>query len=457
MDHEPTRHEMVGRLEELADKGDALELAKELRGLPADEAGWVLIRIEPEQRARMFALLSDEDAELAAALMEHVADEQAAHFISVLPPSAAAAIVDVMGSDDKADILERLDGEDADAILAEMDPRGAEDARRLVQYDPDTAGGLMITEYLAHPGHRRIDEVLDDLRKNAARYAKFDVQYVYVNDADGKLAGVIRLRDLVLTPGNRTIASISIGTPAHVRVGDRHQDLEHFFAHHSFFAAPVVDEEGGLVGVVRRAAVEKAHADRADRTLLAFGGIIGGEELRSMPTRTRIARRLMFLCPNILLNLLAAGIVAFYEPTIASVTALAIFLPMLSDMSGCAGNQAVAVSIRELSLGILKPSDLFHAIGKEIGVGAANGLVLGSLIGGIAWVMRGGDWPLIGVVVGLAMAVNSVVAGVIGGGVPLVLKRAGVDPALASSPLLTTFTDMCGFFLTLSLASSILL
>jgi magnesium transporter len=190
---------------------------------------------------------------------------------------------------------------------------------------------------------------------------------------------------------------------------------------------------------------------------LAFGGIIGGEELRSMPTTTRIVRRLMFLCPNILLNLVAASVVALYEPTIAAVTALAIFLPMLSDMSGCAGNQAVAVSIRELALGVLKPRDFWHALRKEVGVGVANGFVLGILIGVIAWLMRGGEWPLIGCVVGGAMCINSIVAVVIGGTVPLLLRRSGVDPALAASPILTTFTDLCGFFLTLRLATAVLL
>jgi len=176
-----------------------------------------------------------------------------------------------------------------------------------------------------------------------------------------------------------------------------------------------------------------------------------------MPTRTRVVRRLAFLCPNIFLNLIAASVVAFYEPTIAAVTALAIFLPMLSDMSGCAGNQAVAVSIRELSLGLLKPRDLWHTLRKEIVIGVVNGIVLGGLIGLIAWIMRGSERPLIGVVVGGAMCINSVVAVAVGGTVPLFLKRLGVDPALAASPILTTFTDLCGFFLTLRLATAILL
>jgi magnesium transporter len=315
----------------------------------------------------------------------------------------------------------------------------------------------MITEYLAHRATESIHSVLSDLQQHAEEYARYDVQYVYVTGECGELLGVIRLRDLVLTPGDQPLSRILIPNPRHVRVTDDQAQLRAFFDEYGFFAAPVVDESGVLVGVIRRAAVVEAQAEQAGRALLAFGGIIGGEELRSMRSTTRIVRRLMFLCPNILLNLLAASVVAIYEPTIAAVTALAIFLPMLSDMSGCAGNQAVAVSIRELSLGLLKPSDLWRTLRKEVGVGVVNGFVLGLLIGAIAWLMRGGDWPLIGVVVGGAMCLNSVVAVVIGGTVPLLLRRGGVDPALAASPILTTFTDLCGFFLTLRLATAVLM
>jgi magnesium transporter len=375
----------------------------------------------------------------------------------VLPPAAAAAIVEEMDSDDRADVLSAVDEKHTEDILQRLHPLDAADVRRLVAYPPDSAGGLMITEYLSYPAALSIAEVVDDLRNNAKKYAGYDVQYVYVTGEGGTLGGVIRLRDLMLTPGDQPLSSIMIPNPAHVRVTDGPRELDAFFDDHGFFASPVVDADGVLLGVVRRAAVEEAFAEKADRALLQFGGIIGGDELRSMPLATRIVRRLAFLCPNILLNLIAASVVAVYEPTIATVTALAIFLPMLSDMSGCAGNQAVAVSIRELSLGLLKPRDVWHILRKEIGVGVVNGVVLGGLIGLIAWVMRGGQWPLIGVVVGGAMCINSIVAVVVGGTVPLLLKRVSIDPALAASPILTTFTDLCGFFLTLRLATAILL
>ena len=133
---------------------------------------------------------------------------------------------------------------------------------------------------------------------------------------------------------------------------------------------------------------------------------------------------------------------------------LAVFLPIVSDMSGCSGNQAVAVSLRELALGICRPTDTLRVWLKEISIGFINGIALGTLLGAAAWLWKGNPW--IGVVVGLALALNTIVAVSVGGLVPLFLKRRNIDPAVASGPMLTTITDMCGFFLVLSLATAML-
>jgi len=170
-----------------------------------------------------------------------------------------------------------------------------------------------------------------------------------------------------------------------------------------------------------------------------------------LPLRTRCARRLSWLSMNIVLNVLAASVIAYYEDTLSSVIALAVFLPIVSDMSGCSGNQAVAVSMRELSLGLVRPREVLRVWGKEVSVGLINGVSLGALLGLVAWLWRGN--PILGIVVGVALALNTIVAVSIGGSVPLILKGLGVDPALASGPILTTVTDICGFFFALGLAS----
>ena len=190
-----------------------------------------------------------------------------------------------------------------------------------------------------------------------------------------------------------------------------------------------------------------------ERDALKTSGLVE-DELRSMPTLLRARRRLSWLTVNIGLNILAASIISSYEETLAAVIALAVFLPMVSDMSGCSGNQAVAVSLRELSIGVTRPSDLWRIWRKEVSVGLVNGLALGVLIGLVAWLWKGNPW--IGLVVGLALALNTLVAVSVGGLVPLVLKARQIDPAVASGPMLTTITDMVGFFLVLSIATALM-
>ncbi|NNJ74520.1 MAG: magnesium transporter, partial [Anderseniella sp.] len=205
--------------------------------------------------------------------------------------------------------------------------------------------------------------------------------------------------------------------------------------------------------VVSRQAIADASLERSELDALKSKGVVG-DELRSMPTWFRAKRRLSWLTINIGLNIVAASVIAFYEDTLAAVIALAVFLPIVSDMSGCTGNQAVAVSMRELTLGVARPTDVMRVWFKEISVGLINGSALGILLGCAAWAWKGNPW--IGLVVGLALALNTLVAVSIGGLVPLVMKRFNIDPAVASGPMLTTATDMCGFFLVLSLATSML-
>ena len=240
---------------------------------------------------------------------------------------------------------------------------------------------------------------------------------------------------------------------------DTLDDLAEMFEDFGFVGVPVTDEQNALKGVVKRTDLMEALGDRQQSDFLKAQGIVGGEELRNMPTLTRSRRRLSWLSINIVLNFIAASIIGIYTGTLEQVIALAIFLPMISDMSGCSGNQAVAVSMRELTLGLIRPTEFFHVWMKEGVVGIINGVVLGLLIATVAWVAPFGLWngsPYLGLVVGAAMCINTIVAVLLGGSIPLLLKRMKQDPALASGPILTTVTDMCGFFLVLSLASAML-
>jgi len=363
----------------------------------------------------------------------------------------AASILNELYSDDQVDIIAELDKADAEAILDEMIPEEADNIRRLIEYDPDTAGGIMVTEYLAFEASETVGEITKMLRENADQHEGYHVQYIYVIE-EGKFLGVLQMRDVLLSRGNTQLRSIVIKNALVVKDTDDLDGLIRFFNRYDFYGVPVVSESQELLGLVLRKDVREAESDKTNYELLETQGIVGGEELRTMPVLLRSKRRLSWLSVNILLNIAAASIIALYQDTLQEVIALAIFLPVISDMSGCSGNQAVAVSLRELSLGVVKPYELMRVLMQEVKVGLINGVVLGALIGLAAYLYVGN--PYLGLVVGGALAINTVVAVAIGGTIPLFLKKMKVDPALASGPILTTVTDMLGFFLALTFAGA---
>jgi magnesium transporter len=433
------------------ERGDADAIAGFLSTLSTAEAVHVISRLTAEEQTQLLHVLSRADA---AQLVDDLPEDHAARMIERLPSEEAAAIVSELPSNEQADVISRISKQGASAILNAMPLEDAEDARRLLAYPPDSAGGLMITEYLAYDVHLSVGHVLEDLRKHGQRYRRFDVQYAYVVTGDGALKGVLRLRDVLLSEPDEHLSTIMIDSPLKVRDTDTLEELERFFDRQPLFGVPAVDDGGRLVGVVRRSDVQQAAEERASRRFLQFMGIVGGEELRTLPLRTRTLRRLGWLSVNILLNIAAASVIAMHQDTLVAVISLAVFLPIISDMSGCSGNQAVAVSMRELELGFIKPSEIWRVIGKEASVGVISGIVLGLVLGVMGWLWQG-NWVL-GGVVAAALAVNTLVAVCFGGAIPLVLRGMGQDPALASGPILTTVTDMSGFFLVLSMANAVL-
>ncbi len=437
-------------LSHLSQAGDTERLEAFMATLQPGDIVRAIFRLSADEQGRLLTTLSPENA---AELIEDIPEAHAIELIDHLAPEEAGAIIDQLPSDEQADLLAELDEEDADAILQHMDEEHAEEARELISYPPDVAGGLMMKEYLSYLRSATVKQVLDDLRERTENYALFNVQYIYIVTPANRLAGVLRLRDTVLHPPETKISRIMIDAVS-VPVDASLDELEDFFAAHEFFAAPVVDKRGRLLGVVRRRAVYDALAERSDAEHLRTQGIVGGEEIRSMPVLVRSRRRLSWLSVNILLNMIAASVIALYQDTLAAVIALAVFLPIVSDMSGCSGNQAVAVSMRELALGIVKPLDVVRVWLQELYVGIVNGIALGLLLALAAWAWKGN--PFLGLVVGAALACNTVVSVSIGGTVPLVLRKINVDPAVASGPVLTTITDMCGFFLVLSFATLLL-
>jgi magnesium transporter len=437
------------RLKALAEARNSKGLEAYLDEIGSSEAFRALLRLDLAARERVLTTLSPAEA---ADLIEEIPDEHAADLIEELPAPHAASILNEMESDDQADVLASMDPADAEAILAHMAPEEAEDARRLMPYARDVAGGLMVTEYLSYPENAEVGTVIDDLSRRAEEGLSAET-LAYVVSPAGRLVGGLPLRSLVLSRRNVQLAALARTSPC-VAADMALEALEDFFERTEARSVPVVDVHQMLIGVVYQEDVAQAMSARAEQDYLKMQGIVGGDEIRTLPVAVRARRRLSWLSVNILLNIVAASVIAFYEDTLSAVIALAVFLPIVSDMSGCSGNQAVAVSIRELSLGITKPFDVLRVWLQEIKVGVINGVVLGILLGLAAQLWKGNPW--LGLVVGGALAVNTMVAVSLGGVVPLVLKRLRFDPATSSGPILTTVTDMFGFFLVLSFATLLL-
>jgi len=441
-------------LDKAIDDGNAGICTEWLKTASTEQTVHAVSALPSAEQARLLALL---DPETAAEVIQALPKVQAAEAIEALGSTdhaKAAGILEELTSDDRADLMSEVDEAPARAILGALPIDIADEVRRLSSYDEDSAGGLMLTEFLAFQSTMTVQDVLADMEANAERYRDYNIQYSYVVDPHGVLTGVIPIRRLLMAPRSTPVDRIMVKDPVSVADVTDFEQLQHIVDDNGFLALPVVDSAGRLLGVVERSAIAEAAREDADDLYRASQGIVGGEELRSMPLVLRSRRRLAWLSINIVLNIMAASIIALHTDTLEKVIALAIFLPIISDMSGCSGNQAVAVSMRELTLGVARPRDIFRVLFKECSVGMINGAVLGILIGLVAFVYEG-SWAF-GLVVGTALAANTVIAVCIGGGVPLLLKGFKTDPALASGPILTTVTDMCGFLIVLSLAAAMM-
>lgn len=405
-----------------------------------------MFRLDDEQRQAVLGALAPETA---AEFIEDVPDEVAADLILGLPAEDAASIVTALPSHQQADVLAEVEDDEQRQILGAMAPESAATARELLSHPPDSAGGLMVREYLAFPPTAKAGEAVAAVGAGERAKSRYPLQYCYVLE-DGVLLGATRTRDLLAAPPQARLGDL-MRAPTVLNMAADLATVDGALEEAEVLSLPVTDDAGRMLGVVDRGDVDDALVARAATDHRKSQGIVGGEELRSMPLGVRSRRRLSWLSANIVLNMVSVSVIAAFEETLAAVIALAVFLPVVSDMSGCSGNQAVAVSMRELALGVVGPRDVLRVWWQEAKVGALNGLALGLLLGFGAWLWKGS--LVLGGVVAAALALNTLVAVSIGGTVPLLLRRMRVDPAVASGPVLTTATDMCGFFLVLGLAT----
>ncbi len=427
----------AGRIDEFVRR--ALELE------PADLAD-VLSSLDEDERLTAVRALPPEVS--GEALIEMPEEEHAEDTLAALEPEQAADIVDELADDDAADILQELEPEEQERILSEVEDRS--DVDRLLAYDEESAGGLMTTHVVTVFDTVTAGEAIEEIRRQAEEMEGF--YQVFVVDPANRLVGLLPLNQLVTSPPGRSVREFM--EPAEITVTpDRDQEeVARLMARYNVPSIPVVDGNGVLLGRVTFDDVIDVVEAETTEDLLQFGGVSASEELGA-PWRGAVRSRLPWLYVNLLTAFAAASVVLVFSDAIQELKWLAVFMPVIAGMGGNAGTQALAVSVRRIALGQVPAGSEGRIVGKEMLVGLVNGFSNALVAGAIGWLAAG---PQFGAVVALAMTANLAVAGFAGAFVPLLLERLKIDPAIASSIFVTTFTDMCGFFLLLGLATRFL-
>jgi magnesium transporter len=448
----------VEHLESLLEEGDLGAVREYLTSFPhPSDVADLLEGLDEDSRAVAMSVLAQDPVLAAEALAEMEWEEHPEESLAALEPEQIAAVVAELSDDDAADIIGEMDPEDRDRVLAALPHEDAGDIRELMRYDDESAGGIMTTEVVAILPGLTATEAVEEIRSQAQDVESF--YSVFVTAPDERLLGYVPLQALVTARREAMIAELVEPVVATVPPEMDQEEVGRILSRYNLTAVPVVDGMGRLLGIVTFDDVIDVIEAESTEDILKFGGVSDEEELRG-DWQGAVRSRLPWLIVNLATAFAAAAVYAPFTETIQRVPILAAWPTVVAGMGGNGATQALAVTVRRLALSRGSPGERTEIVTKELLVGIANGLANGIIAGGIAaafsigWLHTG---PMLGVVVLLAMWGNLVVAGVAGGFVPILLERFGVDPAIASSVVVTTFTDMGGFFLTLELASRLLL
>jgi len=409
-------------------------------------------RLEDASTAEALATLIELPNEVAGEVLDHMDFGLSAELIAQLESRDAAGILGEMDPDSAVDLIEDLTEAEQDELLDQMPASDAEVIRDLAVYETDSAGGLMSPEVLAIPEHLTVKETIEIIRQEAD--LKETVYYAFVVDPDHRLVGVLSMRDLILVDFDTSIDELVNKNVISVTADTDAEEVSQIFARYDFLALPVVDIQNRLLGIVTVDDVLDSIREEDTEDMHRMVGV-SPEDRALAPWYESLKRRQPWLMVNLITAFAAAGIVALFEGTIQNITALAILMPIIAGQGGNAGSQTVTVVVRAMALGGLEMSDGLRVLLKEFLLGFINGIAIGIIVAGIAFWLSGNI--SLGIVVALAMLFNLIVAGVMGALIPLGLRAVGADPALASTILLTTITDICGFLFLLGLGTLILL
>ena len=413
------------------------DIAEEMRDLPL---------------ARAREILRELPDPFAAEVISELPREMQLRLFESMQVSNLSGIVSEMFSDDAADVLGHISSARLREIMSQMPAEEARQMSDLLNYPEDTAGGIMQTEVISVPEDLSIAEALQVLRLQEEDLPN-GIFYIYVTDAEQRLRGVLRVRDLLFRPSNLKIRDIMVPEVRAVSVHADQEEIARLFRAYGFSSIPVVDDFQRLRGVVTSDDVLDVIEEEATEDMQRMVGL-SGEETAETPWMHSVRNRLPWLYFNLATAFLAGWVVSLFENTIAKYAALAIFLPIIAGQGGNAGTQTLTIIVRSIALGELPEKQRRSILTKEIMVGLLNGLAIGLVVGGVSWIWRH-EFAL-GVITFAAMVLNMITAGIAGVLIPLGLKALRIDPALASAIMLTTVTDVVGFFLFLGFASLVL-
>jgi magnesium transporter len=419
----------------------------------------LLQKQHPADLAQVFSELPDKDREAAFSLLAERNGRLAMEAISELGPEAGAALLATRSaeeiarlaqeipSDDAAALIDYLPEELSAAVLDLMRPKESGVVENLLEYDEQTAGRIMNPHVFALSEDMTVGEAITELQTNRDVEMVF---YLYVVDERKHLVGVVSLRRLLLVSPETPLKRIMTADLISARVDMDQEEVARQVAAYNLLAIPVVDQENKLVGIITVDDVIDVIKDEATEDIYRLAGV-SGDERAFTPAGESLRKRLPWLGVNLVTAFVAASVVALFEGTISQITALAVFMPIVAGMGGNAATQTLTVIVRGIALGELNWGNSRKALLKEAAVGIGNGLVLGLVAAAVAWATRGN--AVLGLVLGAAMIINMFVAATAGTLVPLGLRAANVDPALASSVFITTLTDVFGFLSFLGLAT----
>jgi magnesium transporter len=413
---------------------------------PADLAQ-VFSELPDKEREAAFSLLAERNGRLAMEAISELGPVAGAGLLATRAAEEIAKLAQEIPSDDAAALIDHLPEELSAAVLDLMRPKESGVVENLLEYDEQTAGRIMNPHVFALSEDLTVGEAITELQTNRDVEMVF---YLYVVDERRHLVGVVSLRRLLLVSPETPLKRIMTADLISARVDMDQEEVARQVASYNILAIPVVDEENKLVGVITVDDVIDVIKDEATEDIYRLAGVVGDEKVFT-PAGESLRKRLPWLGVNLATAFLAAAVVGLFTNTIDALPILAVFMPIVAGMGGNAATQTLTVIVRGIALGELSWSNSRKALLKEAVVGIGNGVTLGIVAAGVAWITRGDS--VLGLVLGAAMVINMFVAATAGVLVPLGLRAAGIDPALASSVFITTMTDVFGFFSFLGLAT----